>query len=71
MLNKILKWSGMTAVVTGALLTSLRIDPMNIWMLNLGAGLYLIWALRIREWNLVIVNGVLLGIYAIGLFVSK
>ena len=70
MLNKILKWSGMVAVILGALFTSLRIDPANIWLLNLGAGLYLIWALRIKEWNLVIVNGVLLGIYAVGLFVK-
>lgn len=70
MLNKILKWAGMAAVVSGALLTSFRIDPINIWALNAGAGLYLIWALRIKEWNLVVVNGVLLGIYAIGLFVK-
>jgi hypothetical protein len=70
MLNKILKWSGMFSVVLGALFTSLRIDPANIWLLNLGAGLYLVWALRIKEWNLVIVNAVLLGIYAVGLFVK-
>ena len=70
MLNKLLKWSGMVSVIAGALLTSFRIDPMNIWFLNMGAALYLIWALRIKEWNLVAVNGVLLGIYAVGLFVG-
>ena len=63
------KWSGMVAVVAGALCTSLRIDPLNIWLLNMGALLYLIWGYRIREWNLVVVNAVLLAIYAIGLFV--
>jgi hypothetical protein len=37
-------------------------------LLNLGAVLYLIWAVRIREWNLIVVNLVLLLIYIIGLF---
>lgn len=67
MLNTILKWSGCGAVVGGALCTSLRIDPLNIYLLNVGALLYLVWALRIRELNLVLVNGVLLAIYAVGL----
>ena len=68
MINAILKWAGMASVVGGALCTSFRIDPLNIWLLNLGALLYLIWAVRIRELNLVIVNGVLLAIYIVGLF---
>ena len=54
-------------MVLGAAFTSLRIDPLNIYFLNLGAALYLIWSIRIREWNLVIVNGVLLAIYIFGL----
>lgn len=67
MLNTILKWGGCAAVVGGALCTSLRIDPLNIYLLNVGALLYLVWALRIRELNLVLVNAVLLAIYAVGL----
>jgi len=67
-MNNILKWAGCLAVVAGALCTSLRIDPLNIYLLNLGALFYLIWAVRIRELNLVLVNGVLLAIYAVGLF---
>ena len=62
-MNDVLKWVGMLMVVAGALCTSLRIDPLNIYLLNAGALLYLILGYRIREWNLVIVNGVLLGIY--------
>jgi hypothetical protein len=54
--------------LSGALCTALRIDPTNIYLLNLGAVLYLIWSVRIREWNLVVVNAVLLLIYCIGLF---
>jgi hypothetical protein len=71
MLNSILKWSGCATVVGGALCTSLRIDPLNIYLLNLGALLYLIWAVRIKELNLVLVNGVLLSIYFVGLFYNK
>ena len=52
----------------GALLTSLRIDPMNIYFLNAGAALYLVWSIRMKEVNLMVVNGVLLTLYIIGLF---
>jgi hypothetical protein len=68
MLNNILKWMGCATVVLGALCTSLRIDPLNIYFLNAGALLYLIWAVRIREKNLIVVNAVLLALYVVGLF---
>ena len=71
MVNFALKWGGCAAVVLGALFTSLRIDPANIYALNLGALLYLIWAIRIKERNLVVVNGVLLLLYIVGLFYQK
>jgi hypothetical protein len=67
MLNWILKWGGCATVVLGALCTSLRIDPLNIYFLNVGALLYLLWAIRIGERNLIIVNGVLLALYIVGL----
>ena len=67
MLNTILKWAGCAAVCAGALCTSLRIDPANIYLLNLGAVLYLVWSVRIGERSLVVVNAVLLAIYAVGL----
>lgn len=66
MLDNVLKYVGMIAVILGAILTSLRIDPANIFFLNLGALAYLIWSIRIREWNLVAVNGTLLAIYIVG-----
>ena len=68
MLNNILKWMGCATVVLGALCTSLRIDPVNIYLLNVGALAYLIWAIRVRELNLIIVNAVLLAVYIVGLF---
>jgi hypothetical protein len=70
MLNFALKWLGCACVVFGAVCTSFRIDPVNIYLLNLGAVLYLIWAVRIRETNLIIVNGILLAIYIVGIFVK-
>jgi hypothetical protein len=68
LLNFILKWVACAVTLSGALCTALRIDPTNIYLLNVGAVLYLIWAVRIREWNLIVVNVVLLLIYIIGLF---
>jgi hypothetical protein len=67
-INNTLKWLGCATVVAGALCTSLRIDPLNIYLLNVGALAYLLWAIRVRELNLIIVNGVLLAIYILGLF---
>lgn len=68
MLNNILKWLGCIVVCSGALATSLRIDPLNIYLLNAGAFIYLIWSVRIKELNLIVVNGILLALYIIGLF---
>lgn len=67
-LNFWLKWVACAVTLSGALCTALRIDPTNIYLLNAGALIYLVWSLRIREWNLVVVNAVLLLIYIMGLF---
>jgi hypothetical protein len=68
MINSSLKWTACAITLAGALCTALRIDPMNIYLLNAGAVLYLIWSLRIREWSLVTINAGLLTIYIVGLF---
>jgi len=68
MLNNILKWVACAVTLSGALCTALRIDPMNIYLLNAGAFLYLVWSVRIREWSLVTINAGLLAIYVVGLF---
>jgi hypothetical protein len=69
--NTILKWTACAVTLAGALCTSLRIDPMNIYLLNAGALLYTVWSLRIREWSLVTINVGLLTIYLVGLFIPK
>ncbi len=63
-----LKWTACIVTLTGALCTALRIDPTNIYLLNLGAAIYLVWSIRIREWNLIVINAALLIIYIVGLF---
>lgn len=67
-LNDVIKWVACAVTLAGALCTSLRIDPLNIYLLNAGALLYLFWSVRIREWNLSAVNAGLLTIYVVGLF---
>jgi hypothetical protein len=39
---------------------------VNIYLLNLGAAVYLVWSWRIREWSLIVINAALLTIYAAG-----
>ena len=56
--------------LAGAILTSLRIDPENIYLLNAGAILYFIWGYRIREMNLVVINLGFIIIYAVGIYIS-
>jgi hypothetical protein len=53
--------------LAGALCTSLRIDPLNVYLLNLGSLLFLWWACRIQDRAMVTVNAGLLAIYMIGL----
>lgn len=69
-LNFYLKWCACLVTLAGALCTSLRIDPVNIYLLNLGAVLYLSWGYRIREMNLVVINLGFIIIYAIGIYLS-
>ena len=68
-LNRIdlLKWVATLITLGGALATALAIDPLNIWLLNLGALLFLIWGVCIRERAMVAVNFGLLAIYVFGL----
>jgi len=69
-LNFYLKWAACVVTLSGAVLTSLRIDPMNIYLLNCGAILYFVWGYRIREWNLIVINAGFILIYAIGIYLS-
>lgn len=67
MFTTILKWVALCITLAGAICTSFNIVPLNIYLLNLGSVLYATWGYRIREPNLVIVNGGLLAIYLMGI----
>jgi hypothetical protein len=68
--TRILVWVATAICLTGATLTSLRIDPLNIYFLNVGTSLFLWWSFLIRDRAMITVNGGFLLIYIFGLFYS-
>ena len=65
-IDELLKWIATAVTLTGAVLTSLAVDPLNVYMLNLGSMIFLIWAVRIRDGAMIAVNAGLLAIYGMG-----
>ena len=70
MLDNILKWTACAVTLTAALLTSFEVLGYNRELFAVGATLYLLWSVRIREANLIVINGALLAIYAAGLIIK-
>jgi hypothetical protein len=64
----VLKWFATIVTIAGAIATALMIDPLNIWLLNLGAFLFLIWGVLIKEKAMIAVNAGLLLVYVGGIF---
>jgi len=69
--TRTLAWTATVLTLAGALCTSLRIDPLNVYLLNLGSACFLWWACRIQDRAMITVNAGLLAIYMIGLFFSR
>jgi hypothetical protein len=67
--NTILEWSATIVTVGAALATALSIDPLNIYLFNIGSVVWLVWAVRIKRASLVVVNVGLLAVYVYGLIV--
>jgi len=65
-----LRYSAVIITLAGALATALRVDPLNIYLLNTGTMLFLIYSFKIKDLSLIIVNSGLLLIYAVGLLVT-
>jgi hypothetical protein len=65
----IIKWVAVFICLGGALATSFRVYPLNIYLLNISAFLFLVWSIMIREKAMITVNAGLLLCYVIGLFV--
>ena len=64
----VLKWVATIVTIAGAIATALMNDPLNIWLLNLGAFLFLIWGVLIKEKAMIAVNAGLLLVYVGGIF---
>lgn len=62
-----LAWVATGVMLVGGLLTSFAIDPINVYFLNFGSFLFLIWSIRIKDKALITVNGGMLLIYMIGI----
>ena len=63
------KWVATGVTLCGALATALMFDPLNIWLLNLGAALFLWWGFLIKDKAMITVNAGLLAIYIVGLWI--
>ena len=64
-----IKWVATAVTLVGALATALMYDPLNIYLLNLGAFLFLIWGYMIKDKAMIVVNAGLLVIYLIAIMV--
>lgn len=65
-----LKWVATFVTIVGAICTSVNIYPLGPALLNVGAFLWLIVAIKWREWSLITINATLLAIYTTGLIVK-
>jgi hypothetical protein len=65
-----LKWLATLVTIAGAVCTSINLYPLGPALLNLGALLWLIVAIKWKEWSLIVINATLLAIYTIGLVIK-
>ena len=61
-----IKWIATVVTLLGAFCTAAAIDPLNIWLLNLGSILFIIWSFRIKDLAMITVNVGLFSIYTGG-----
>ena len=65
-----LKWLATFVTIIGAICTSINLYPLGPALLNVGAFLWLIVAIKWREWSLITINATLLLIYTVGLVIK-
>lgn len=68
-ITNVIKWIATIITLIGAVLTSFKIDPLNIYLLNFGAFLFLIWGFLIRDKAMITVNTGLLLAYIMGIII--
>lgn len=66
-INFYLKWSATAVTLAFAVLTSLQITPLNLYLANISSLMWVVWSIRVREWSLVVVNVGLLLVYFLGM----
>lgn len=64
------KWLAVTVVLSGAVLASVDMYPYSAIVLNLGAFIFLIWAILIKDIAMITVNIGMLLIYSVGLIIK-
>ena len=67
-MTEFLKWFGTALTIAGAVATALAIDPLNVYLFNAGALVWLSAAIRMKEKSLIVVNAGLLAVYMFGVF---
>lgn len=65
---KWIEWVATIITITGAFLTAFDYHPFNLYVLNAGSLLWLIWGLLEHKPSIALVNGVMLLIYITGMF---
>lgn len=63
---KFLEWFATIVTLCGAVLTSFHYDPYNVYLLNFGSLLWIIWASLEKRMSIVVVNFGMMLIYALG-----
>jgi hypothetical protein len=64
---KLLEWIAVLVTLAGATATSADIDPLNMYLLNIGSFLWFVWACFKKTYSLALVNMGMLLIYLAGL----
>lgn len=62
-----LKWVATFTLIAGAILTSMDVRPLNIWMFNTANVVWIVVGIMWREASLIVMNSVLVAIYGYGL----
>jgi len=66
-MKKLIEWIAVIVTLSGAITTSIGIDPINIYLLNIGSFLWFIWGIMEGRPSIAIVNLGMLLIYLSGL----
>lgn len=67
LISKIIEWVSTIVTLIGASLVSLDMEPYDIYVLNLGSFLWMLWGFLEKKWGIFVVNLGLLIIYGYGI----